>query len=74
VIGRRARTVVIGVVVTVWAANFVAGVFVKGYEPDQGINGVALAVIGGLFALGKKDQNSNDSGNNSGGSGGEGSS
>jgi hypothetical protein len=52
----RVRTVLIGVVTTVWAANFVAGLAVPSYEPDQAINAIFMAVVGGLFALGRKGQ------------------
>lgn len=49
----RVRTVLIGVVTTVWAANFTAGLVVADYEPDQAINAIFMAVVGGLFALGR---------------------
>lgn len=52
----RVRTVLIGVVTTVWAANFTAGLVVSSYEPDQAINAIFMAVVGGLFALGRKGQ------------------
>ena len=58
----RTRTVVIGVVTGVWALNFVAGLIPSlGYESDQAINGIFMAIVGGLFALGgrKKDDGGN---------------
>jgi hypothetical protein len=54
----RVRTVLIGVVTTVWAANFVAGMAVPDYEPDQAINAIFMAVVGGLFALGRGKEES----------------
>jgi hypothetical protein len=53
-ISARTRTVVIAVVTAVWAANFIAGVAVKGYQPSESINGIFMAIVGGLFALGAK--------------------
>jgi hypothetical protein len=54
VISDKTRTVVIGVVTSVWAANFIASVAWPGYEPSESINGIFMAVVGGLFALGAK--------------------
>jgi hypothetical protein len=68
-ISDRTRTIVIGVVTAVWALNFLAGLVpAVGYQPDQTINGIFMAIVGGLFALGAKDKNGN--GRNGGGSGG----
>lgn len=53
---------IIIVVTLVWATNFVSGLFLKGYEPDQTINAIFMAIVGGLFALGGR-------GNTGGGSG-----
>lgn len=53
-IGDRTRTVIIGVVTAVWAINFLAGLVVKGYEPSESINGIFMAIVGGLFALGAR--------------------
>jgi hypothetical protein len=53
-ISARTRTIVIGVVTAVWAANFIAGVAVKGYQPSESINGIFMAIVGGLFALGAR--------------------
>lgn len=58
-ISDKTRTVVIGVVTAVWASNFIAGVVLPGYEPSESINGIFMAIVGGLFAMGsmgKKDQ------------------
>lgn len=53
----RVRTVIIGVVTTVWAVNFGAGFVIEDYKPDQAINGIFMAVVGGLFALGARGGN-----------------
>lgn len=58
-IGERARTVVIAVVTAVWAANFLAGVVVPGYETSESINGIFMAIVGGLFALGARQSDKN---------------
>lgn len=56
----RLRAAVIAVVTIVWAANFAAGVFVVDYKPSEAINGVFLAIVGGLFAA--SSRRSDDSG------------
>jgi hypothetical protein len=43
----------------VWAANFAAGFLIKGYEPDQAINAVFMAIVGGLFALDRRGTDKN---------------
>lgn len=58
----RTRTIIIAVVTTVWGVNFGAGLFIKDYTPDQAINGIFMAVVGGLFALGNRASNGNGNG------------
>lgn len=54
----RVRNAIIAVVTTVWAVNFAAGLLVQDYQPDQAINAIFMAVVGGLFAIGaRKDSN-----------------
>lgn len=54
-IGDRTRTTVIGVVTAVWAINFAAGLVpALTYKPDQAINGIFMAIVGGLFAIGAR--------------------
>lgn len=67
----KTRTTVIAVVTTVWAANFVAGLIpALEYEPDQAINGIFMAIVGGLFALGaRKDGGDPPSGSSGSGNG-----
>lgn len=66
-ISDRTRTVIIGVVTVVWAMNFLAGLIpAVGYEPDQTINGIFMAIVGGLFALGAKSNNNGGNGNSNG--------
>lgn len=57
----RVRNIIIGVVTTVWASNFAAGLVVPGYEPDQAINAIFMAIVGGLFALGSRDDKRGES-------------
>lgn len=53
-ISSGARTVVIGVVTTIWAFNVLGGAFLPDYEPSESINGIFMVIVGGLFALKKK--------------------
>lgn len=55
-ISDRTRTVIIGVVTTIWAINFLAGLVVEGYEPSESINGIFMGIVGGLFALGARQK------------------
>jgi len=50
----RVRNAIIAVVTTVWAVNFAAGLVVEGYSPDQAINAIFMAIVGGLFAIGAR--------------------
>lgn len=54
-IGDRTRSIIIGVVTTIWAVNFFAGLVVPGYQPSESINGIFMAIVGGLFALAARD-------------------
>lgn len=58
----RVRTTIIAVVTTVWAVNFSAGLVLEDYQPDQAINAIFMAIVGGLFALGRKDQDREEGG------------
>jgi hypothetical protein len=62
VISARMRNIIAGIVTLVWAANFVSGLFVKGYEPDQAINGIFMAIVGGLFVAGARKDKESSSG------------
>ena len=43
---------IIIVVTTVWSLNFFAGLIPQwGYKPDQAINAIFMAIVGGLFAI-----------------------
>ncbi len=55
-ISDKTRTAIISVVTAVWAINFLAGLSVPDYEPDQAINGIFMAIVGGLFALGAREK------------------
>lgn len=52
----RVRNIIIGVVTTVWAVNFVAGLVVADYEADPTIHAVFMSIVGGLFALGARSE------------------
>lgn len=46
-----------------WAINFGAGLLpALDYQPDQAINGIFMAIVGGLFALGARDRDKKDEG------------
>lgn len=53
-ISDRTRTVIIAVVTFVWATNFLAGLVISDYKPSESINGIFMAIVGGLFALGAR--------------------
>lgn len=57
----RVRNSIIAVVTVVWAVNFGAGLFVSTYQPDQAINAIFMAIVGGLFAIGARKDNGGDS-------------
>lgn len=44
------RTILIGVVAFVWAANFTAPIFVDGYKPPEGVHVAFMAIVGVLTA------------------------
>lgn len=58
------RRVIIYLVSAVWAVNFGAGLIVEGYEADQAINGIFMAIVGGLFALGARRGKSSEGDDN----------
>lgn len=56
-ISDRTRTIIIGVVTSVWATNFGAGLLVSGYKPSESINGIFMGIVGGLFAMSARSKN-----------------
>lgn len=56
-IDAKLKNAIIIVVTAVWALNFVAGLALPNYEPDQAINAIFMGIVGGLFALGARDKN-----------------
>lgn len=53
----KLRSWIISVVTIVWAMNFIAGLIPQlKYSPDQAINAIFMAIVGGLFALGARDK------------------
>jgi hypothetical protein len=60
VIGNRARAIVIGVVTFVWAANFLGGIVIHGYTPNESINAIFMGIVGSLFALGGSRKQDDD--------------
>jgi hypothetical protein len=47
----KATTTGLAIAVTViWAANVIAGIVMDSYEADQAVNGIFMAIVGGLIA------------------------
>lgn len=59
-IDAKLKNAIIIVVTAVWAINFVAGLAVPNYEPDQAINAIFMGIVGGLFALGARGKDDKD--------------
>jgi drug/metabolite transporter (DMT)-like permease len=51
VISDRTRSVIIYVVLLVWAVNFFAPFVLKEFQPDPAINGIFMAVIGAVLVI-----------------------
>jgi hypothetical protein len=51
VLNERLANGIIALVSLVWATNFIAGLLVTDYKPDQAINAIFMAIVGGTFAL-----------------------
>ena len=52
----RVRSLLISVVAFVWAANFVAPIVIRGYEPPTEVHLVFMAVLGLLLGLRNSDE------------------
>jgi hypothetical protein len=59
---QRARTLVLSVIVVIWAVNFFAALFVDSYEPDPAINAVFTTIVGSALVLRAKNGNGSDHG------------
>jgi hypothetical protein len=53
----RLRTAIILIVAIVWAVNFTAPIFVKGYTPAPELNVAFMAIVGVLTASYRKSDN-----------------
>lgn len=48
----KLRNWIISTVTVVWALNFLVGIIPWfNYKPDQAINAIFMAIVGGLFAI-----------------------
>jgi hypothetical protein len=56
----RVRNIIIAVVTTVWAVNFAAGLFMPDYDPDPTIHAVFMSIVGGLLAIGARNDSRHD--------------
>jgi hypothetical protein len=55
VIDPKLKNWIISIVTAVWALNFLVGLVPQiDYKPDQAINAIFMAIVGGLFALSAK--------------------
>lgn len=52
---------IISIVTAVWALNFVVGLVPQlNYKPDQAINAIFMAIVGGLFAISARRPDNGD--------------
>lgn len=51
---------VVIVVTAIWAANIVAGIVMDSYEADQAVNGIFMAIVGGLLAADRASKKKQD--------------
>jgi hypothetical protein len=52
VIDPKLKNWIISIVTGVWALNFIVGLIPSlEYKPDQAINAIFMAIVGGLFAI-----------------------
>lgn len=51
---------IIVLVTIVWCINFFAQFLIPTYHPDVTLNGVFLSLVGGAFALSRKEKDTND--------------
>jgi hypothetical protein len=55
VIDPKLKKQIIYVVTAVWALNFIVGLVPQfDYKPDQAINAIFMAIVGGLFAISER--------------------
>lgn len=50
-LNERVANAIIIVVTIVWAVNFAARFVVAEYQPQESINAIFMAIVGGVFAL-----------------------
>lgn len=58
---RMTRWVVI-VVTVIWAVNILAGILSTTYSADQAVNGIFMAIVGGILAVGRRKDDHHDGG------------
>ena len=57
----KLRNWIISTVTVVWALNFLIGIIPwVHYKPDQAINAIFMAIVGGLFAISARRPNGDD--------------
>jgi hypothetical protein len=61
VIDPKLRNWIISTVTAVWALNFLVGIIPWfHYKPDQAINAIFMAIVGGLFAISARRTDNGD--------------
>lgn len=59
-LSRNMTKAVVIVVTAIWAANIVAGIVMDSYEADQAVNGIFMAIVGGLLAADRASKKKQD--------------
>jgi uncharacterized membrane protein YeaQ/YmgE (transglycosylase-associated protein family) len=62
VISDTTRSIIIYVVLLVWAVNFFAPFVLKDFKPDPAINGIFTAVIGAVLLIRPKRKEDDEDG------------
>ncbi len=55
-ISRLTTTILAGIVTGIWAVNIMADIF-SDYEASDQVNGIFMAIVGGLIAASRADRN-----------------
>ena len=53
-IPNKLRWTLITLITIVWAINFVAGLFIRDYEPDPSIGSIFMGTVGVMLAMGSR--------------------
>lgn len=59
-LSRNVTRAIVLVVTVIWATNILAGIVMDSYEADQAVNGIFMAIVGGLLAAGRVTKKDDD--------------